>query len=99
MRLPQTPTAAPAIVACDPRIEQASRRLDPRSTLEELAPRALDDLESTVLEGDVRALRRRADRQAAIACAAGEHAGEGVIALVLAAALGALADEIEAETR
>jgi hypothetical protein len=96
----EAPRAAPACAERDPRIEQASRPLDPAdSTLEALAPRALDDLEPMIIGGAVRALRRRAERQADIARAAGERAGEGVIALRLAAALGGLADEIEADTR
>ncbi len=99
MRPSESARAAPAIDAArDPQIEQASRLLElPNTTPGAFAPSTLDDLETTVIAGAVRALRRRAHRQTEIAAAAGKRSGKGVIARRLATVLNGLADELDAE--
>jgi len=96
MRASKAVEAAPAAER-DPRIEQASRPLDLPNTMPiAFAPSALDDLDAAIVSGVVRALKRRAHRQAEIAAAAGDRSGEGVIARRLAATFAAAADELEA---
>jgi hypothetical protein len=58
-----------------------------------------DDLEEAIVAGAIAALRRRADRQRAIAKAHGPGSGEAAIALRIAETLDRTADELEAEAQ
>ena len=76
--------AAPATAVRDLQNERLPDRLDSLNS----TPLVLEQsIEVAILAGTVCVLRRRADRQVAIARAAGERSGEGVIASRLAAVL------------
>ncbi len=89
----ETARAAPICAERDPRIERLPDQLDSLNS----TPLVLEQsIEAAILAGAVRALRRRADRQVAIARAADERSGEGVIARRLPTVLSGLADDLAA---
>ena len=84
-------TAAPVCAERDPQNERLPDQLNSLNS----TPLVLEQsIEAAILAGAVRALRRRADRQAAIARAADERSGEGVIARRLPTVLSGLADDL-----